>query len=377
MSFQTLVEGSAIIHVSTGVISKKLPVFYNPEMTLNRDITVALFRALGRSGLKGCDLLAGNGVRSIRLLKETKRVFSQLIINDANPLAVKSINQHLKVNKVPTTKTIVTNLDANKLLATSAGFDYIDIDPFGSPNPFLDQSIQHLARDGILAVTATDTAALAGTSPAACLRKYWATPLRNYLQHEIGLRILIRKCQLLGAQYDKALVPLIAYTFQHYLRVILRCEKGKQAVDRILTQHAHLFWCPACLTTDVSRQLTDVRRQMTPLCRCARERLIAGPLWMGGLGDAKLLRAMSKDVPSDDAAALIELLANEAAIPQVGFYDIHELSSTLKISPPKIEDVIQRIRKAGYDVARAHYTQTSLKSMIPLSELKRLLKITN
>ncbi|MCU0373510.1 MAG: ATP-binding protein, partial [Ignavibacteria bacterium] len=44
------------------------------------------------------------------------------------------------------------------------GFDYIDIDPFGSPCPFLDAAIKRLSRGGILAVTATDTSALAGKS---------------------------------------------------------------------------------------------------------------------------------------------------------------------------------------------------------------------
>ena len=71
----------------------------------------------------------------------------------------------------------------------STGFDYIDVDPFGSPNPFLDAAIKRIARDGILAVTATDTAPLCGTYTNACRRKYWAVPLRNELMHEIGIRI--------------------------------------------------------------------------------------------------------------------------------------------------------------------------------------------
>ena len=37
-------------------------------------------------------------------------------------------------------------------------FDYIDIDPFGSPNPFLAAAIGRITRNGIVAVTATDTA---------------------------------------------------------------------------------------------------------------------------------------------------------------------------------------------------------------------------
>ena len=42
----------------------------------------------------------------------------------------------------------------------SQGWHWIDIDPFGSPVPFLDTAIQALARRGVLEVSATDTAAL-------------------------------------------------------------------------------------------------------------------------------------------------------------------------------------------------------------------------
>ena len=101
----------------------------------------------------------------------------------------------------------VQDKDANMFILESSGFDYIDIDPFGSPNFLLDSSVKRISRGGILAVTATDTSALAGSYPDACRRKYWAEPLRSEMMHEAGLRILIRKGQLIGAQFEKALTP--------------------------------------------------------------------------------------------------------------------------------------------------------------------------
>jgi tRNA (guanine26-N2/guanine27-N2)-dimethyltransferase len=126
------------------------------------------------------------------------------------------------------------------LLLTSRGFDYIDIDPWGTPNPYLDSACRRISRGGILAVTATDTSALCGTYPNACRRKYWALPKRDSNMHETGLRILIRKIQLVGAQYEKGLIPVYSYSREHYMRVFLRIEKGKSMVDRIIGFHDFL-----------------------------------------------------------------------------------------------------------------------------------------
>ena len=46
--------------------------------------------------------------------------------------------------------------DLRQVLAREA-FQWIDLDPFGSPMPFLDGAIQAIGRRGVLAVTATDT----------------------------------------------------------------------------------------------------------------------------------------------------------------------------------------------------------------------------
>ena len=49
------------------------------------------------------------------------------------------------------------NGDAKKLMV-EAPFQWIDLDPFGSPVGFLDTAIQSISRSGVLEVTATDTA---------------------------------------------------------------------------------------------------------------------------------------------------------------------------------------------------------------------------
>ena len=184
--YETIKEGLAIIRIKKAEkISKEMEVFYNPIMKLNRDIAILLLQQFPPMHL--CDPLAASGVRSIRFSKELKH--KSIAINDMNKKAVKSIKNNLKFNKLNNNKKLkIYNEDTNLLLLNSKGFDYIDIDPFGTSNYYLDAAIKRLSRNGILAVTNTDTAALTGTYPKSCIRKYWAVPKLDYLMHERGFR---------------------------------------------------------------------------------------------------------------------------------------------------------------------------------------------
>src|SRR3989338_4814719 len=252
------------------LISKKLEIFYNPVMKFNRDCSVLLLNALSEinknpkeDNQKDCkenlqeDIkeksknmliampLAGSGIRGLRFLKELKKgIIDEIHFNDYKEDFTGMMKKNLKLNKLKKNKKIVIhNTDANLFLLNSSGFDYIDIDPFGTPNPFLDSAVKRISRGGIIAVTATDTSALAGTYPLATKRKYFATPMLNYLMHELGLRILVRKVKMIGGQYDKALLPIFSYAKDHYYRIFFKCEKGKTRVDKILAKHNYFLYC--------------------------------------------------------------------------------------------------------------------------------------
>ena len=200
--FRTITEASSTVKIPEETkISRQMGVFYNPRMKSNRDLTIAVLNAWNRNNLQVADPFAASGVRSIRLLKELKKEkIEALWINDHNPEAIKQINENMKINFPEKSLTNEVSVrifmkDANIFLLESHGFDYIDLDPFGPPVAFLDSTCKRIARDGILAATATDTSALCGSFPDACKRKYAATPLRCPIMHELGLRILIKKCQ--------------------------------------------------------------------------------------------------------------------------------------------------------------------------------------
>ena len=330
-------EGKALLKIPAETkISKKLPVFYNPVMKSNRDVAVALLNAVNDKNLRICLPLAGTGVRGIRFLLElNKGKIKEIFFNDYSENAFKLIKENLRLNKIK--KAGVSCKDANIFLLESTGFDCIDVDPFGTPNPFLDSAIKRIARNGILAVTATDTSALAGTYPSACLRKYWAKPSRDELMHETGLRILIRKIQLIGAQYEKALMPVFSHSTEHYMRVYLRCEKGKKKADEILEKHGLLN--------------------------------STGPLWLGNLWDKKLAKKMAKT-----GIPLLKTIGEEAQIDTLGFYNIHKICKRLKVKIPKTDFLIKAIRKKGFKAARTHFTEKGIRSDVSFRGLVSLVK---
>lgn len=333
-------EGRAIVNVPVvKAVSKRMGVFYNPVMKFNRDISILLLNSIDKNKLNIADPLAGTGIRSIRFLLELKKnKIKAISINDYSKKAVQSIKNNISLNKIKKiNKIIKKNEDANLFLLDSSGFDYIDVDPFGFPGPYLDSAVRRISREGILAVTATDTSALCGTYPKACVRKYWAVPLRNELMHEIGLRILIRRVQLIGAQYDKALVPVFSYSRDHYMRVFFRCDKSKEETDNVLNQHGMFE--------------------------------NAGPLWKGALWDSKLVREMVKNNKIEENKKFLSIVQEESKINVIGFYDLHKLAKRHKVNIPRKHELIKRLRKSGYGASETHFSGVGVRSEIELKEL--------
>jgi len=360
-----LSEGKAVFYASTGKISKELDVFYNPVMKTNRDICILLLNSIDKKSMNIADIMAGSGIRSIRFAKELKKgKIKSLHTNDFSTSAVKAIKKNIKLNKAG--KVVVHNLDANHFLLESSGFDYIDVDPFGSPNAFLDSSIKRLSREGILAVTATDTSALCGTYELPCLRKYWARPLRNELMHEAGARILIRKVQLIGAQYDKALVPVFTHSSDHYIRVYFKCSKSKTGIDAIQRQHLFLLHCGKCRNFMISSSNHG-------LC-CKTPMKWSGPLWSGRLWDVNLVSKMLKNVDSSDSEAyrLIKSIAKESRINEVGFFDVHTLAKKYKFDIPSHDVIISRIKSNGFKAAQSHFNMHGIRTNMPFKNFINL-----
>lgn len=347
MEEKTITEGKAVLTIPQETkLSKKAEIFYNPVMKTNRDLSIAVLAAFERNQLQIADVFAASGVRTIRFLKELpKKKIKIFFINDYSANSIKNIQKNLKQNKINKEKKIeISQEEASLFLLHSNGFDYIDIDPFGTPVPFLDAACKRIARDGILAVTATDTSALAGSFPDACRRKYGAVPYHGSLMHEIGLRILIKKCQEIGAQYEKALIPLFSYAKDHYMRIFFICTKGRQKADAVVVQH-------------------EVKEIDGTLC---------GPFWTGQLWDISFVKKMKTD--QKESQKFLDIIKKEASIPQIGFYEIHAFCKKNRLKIPQYQSVMHAIEQKGYAVARTHFSLNGMRSMISKEEFLEIIK---
>lgn len=334
---------------------KKAPVFYNPRMKLNRDICCAFARTL--DDITFADVLAGSGAKGIRVAVEAGHSVG---LNDGSRHAVDLIKKNAKLNKV---EVDVSNEDANLFLAKNK-FDFIDIDPFGTPVPFLDNSVQSVAKNGCLGVTATDTAPLCGVYPKACFRKYSAKPLRCEFCHEVGLRILLGHVARTAAKYKRGIKCLLSHSTEHYFRLYVSLSSGKRKADSSLSEIGYVYYCRKCLHREHEKGFLPEGR----VCDCGNPLEVAGPLWLGRIKDNATVKKVIRE-SYYLKSPLVEKLLNTVLceIDEPFYYDIHSICKNKKISAPPLDEIIEALREKDYKVSRTHFCPTGIKTDAPLN----------
>lgn len=348
-------EGESEFYAPEGDITKKLPVFYNPVMSFDRDLTIAVLKEFSKeTGADSyCDCLAASGIRGLRAAKEAG--IKDVRINDINPSAVKLAEKNLALNGA---KAQVSCRDANLFLREieNGTLDIIDIDPFGPFAPFLDSALRAVNKKrGLLCLSATDTAPLCGVASKTCQRRYDAKPARTSYAKEVGLRILIGNCARAAARYDFAIRPLLCYSHRHYFRLYLATEAGVPQSDRMLEKISYLQYCPKCDWRDYAK--TCGFKESCPSCKSKLS--WAGPLWAAEFADAGFLKKLK--TPNKEAAKLIEIISGEQGI-MTPFYELHHLSEVYKSAIPKTSAVVEKLSSLGKKTAPTHFSKTGLRS---------------
>ncbi|MEN3015911.1 MAG: tRNA (guanine(10)-N(2))-dimethyltransferase [Candidatus Methanosuratincola petrocarbonis] len=358
----------------------RAPVFYNPQMEFSRDIAVVVLnifaKARGRS-VNTCDPLAGIGARGIRYAKEVQSV-ERVVMGDLNAESIPLIINNARRNGIED-RVEVTHKDANLLLAEHSEpgerFDFIDIDPFGTPMPFLDSSIRALKNGGLLAVTATDTAPLCGVHSKSCIRKYSSNPLRNEFCHETGLRILVGSVVRAAAKYDFGAFPLLSYSVDHYFRSYFRLSLGARRADSALGNVGYLLSCSSCLW----RSTVAFDGDLPTSCEvCGSNLRRAGPLWTGDLSESDFLRAISGFNfsymrTSKRMLKLFKKLSGEVGMP-VGFYVLDVVSKRLGMGAPSLEKALNGLALAGYSAFPTHFHPKGIKTDAPPGVVEEVIK---
>ncbi len=348
------------------------PVFYNPRMKENRDI--AVLTANTYFGLKEyffVEPLAGVGVRSIRFALESQ---GHGIANDLDPLSYYYITRNIVLNKV-FDRVKSYNHEANTLLNSlrSNGIivDYIDIDPYGSPIPFIESTACAIAKEGLVAITATDTGPLNCSYPYTCLRRYGAYCIKTDFSKEMGLRILIGSIIRKAASRDIAFKPIFSYYRDYYYRVYFTVSRKATDANRLVSKVGYIVY----------NEETHERIIIHSLDQLVKKEFVGniiGPLWIGELGDRNFINKMINLISELEyldhtIKNFLETLYNEYLI-ITPYYRLDILCSILRRNMPPINTVIKTIRDAGYQVYRTHFDPRGIKTNASYRELLNILK---
>ena len=265
-----------------GPISAGETGFYNPAMAAPRTRSVLLLAdaleygwlTRSNSGLRVLESLCSTGTRSRRWCTEIpEKLLENVIItaNDRDAGAIewaKSYGDGTVINWSQEDARILMHRDS---------FQWIDIDPFGSPITFIDSAMQSLPRLGMLEITATDTAALCGSASDASKRRYGGLGLNDSYRHDDAIRILLATVAKAAAQHDRTIEPILSLFDGHHLRVSVRVRKSRKKASQ------------------VGEMIGWRHRDAAATLSLEKVEPCSGPLWIGPLCDAEIAGRITEE----------------------------------------------------------------------------------
>ncbi|XP_045348093.1 tRNA (guanine(26)-N(2))-dimethyltransferase isoform X1 [Leopardus geoffroyi] len=343
-------------------------------------------------GLRVLEGLAASGLRSIRFAREVPGLRS-VVANDASARAVDLMCRNVQLNAVAHL-VHPRQADARMLMyqhqRASERFDVIDLDPYGSPAPFLDAAVQAVSEGGLLCVTCTDMAVLAGNSGETCYSKYGAMALKSRACHEMALRIVLHSLDLRANCYQRFVVPLLSVSADFYVRVFVRVFTGQAKVKASASKQALVFQCVGCGTFHLQRLgkasgASGGRVKFSAACgppispeceHCGQRHQLGGPLWAEPIHDldfvGRVLQAVSTNPgrfhTSERIQGVLSVITEE--LPDVPlYYTLDQLSSTIRCNTPSLLQLRSALLHAGFRVSLSHACKNAVKTDAPSSAL--------
>ncbi|XP_053573806.1 tRNA (guanine(26)-N(2))-dimethyltransferase isoform X2 [Bombina bombina] len=340
-------------------------------------------------GLRVLEGLAASGLRSIRFAREVPGLHS-IIANDFSASAVELIKRNIQFNGVENLVT-ASYSDARMLMysrrETRERFDVIDLDPYGSPSMFLDAAVQSVSEGGLLCVTCTDMAVMAGNSGETCYSKYGAMSIKSKFCHEMALRILLHSLDLRSNCYQRYIVPLLCVSADFYIRVFVRVFTGQAKVKLSASKQALVYNCVGCGTYHVQRMGRATSQgnhtKFSPgtgppvgmNCEfCHQKHQMGGPLWAEALHDndfvGRVLSALERNPKrfrtSDRIQGVLSMVTEELTDVPL-YYTLDNLSSVIHCSTPPLLQFRSALLHAGYRVSLSHACKQAVKTDAPAS----------
>jgi len=364
--------------------------FYNPRMSFNRSISSLALSACGEllegfHKIKAVDGLCATGARGVRYALENAFV-NKVYFVDANPYATQLLRKNITANKL-SRKAVVVEGELNEFFGTQEkhSFDFVEVDPFGTPVPFLQPAVQAVRDGGVISVTATDLAALSGKEQATCIRNYASKPMRCGFTHDNALRIMMEKVSRTAAKDGRQAKPLFSFYQGHAVKTLMLLEKApktnktKKANDSRVSKTLNtanasntgfISLCRNCLEHAYGQNKVE----KCPACGTKMD--YAGPLWLGRLCDDQFLAKMIELLPKkgfsqpnqNQIEKTLFALAAENTLPPF-FFELHELASKIVRRPPKTADSVEALQKKGFTASTTHFSTTGIRTNATVKQI--------
>jgi len=384
--FSRIKEGKTVLLVPRFSLSEKVPpknpAFFNPNAKWNRDISMLVYKthASSNNSKTFADSICGVGARGLRTAVEVPKI-DTIYLNDLNPIAIEFAKESAKLNQVEDRCTFDINHVCKFLNFEEREFrkfDLVDLDPFGSPSPYVDCVLRSVSNRGLISITATDTAVLCGVYPNVCYRKYYGFPLRTEYCNEIGIRILVSFIALNASRFDLSIIPYFCHTNLHYMRVYLKVIFGNSLANSVSSKIGFLKHCHNCN----HRKIENLRDQDLVCEICDTKCKLAGPLWIDSLFDFEFARAMLTVLKNDQyflstkneynkLLRMMQICNSELAYPF--YFETDSIASKAKKSSISLDKVISSLTGNGFNASKTIMNDKGFKTNATPKEIIDLL----
>uniref|UniRef100_A0A671TJ50 tRNA (guanine(26)-N(2))-dimethyltransferase n=1 Tax=Sparus aurata TaxID=8175 RepID=A0A671TJ50_SPAAU len=315
------------------------------------------------NGLRVLEGLAASGLRSVRFALEVPGLQS-VTANDFSTKAATLIARNAQYNGVSHLLQASCR-DASMLMYEMRGkkerYDVIDLDPYGSPASFLDAAVQAVSEGGLLCVTCTDMAVMAGNSGETCYSKYGSVSIKSRYCHEMALRIILHSLDQRAGVYQRYIQPLLSVSVDFYIRVFVRVFTGQVKVkNSVSTKYSAATGPP-----------------VGPECEhCGQRHQLGGPMWAEPIHDLpfvqKVLSAVSGNPSRFGTSKRIEgmlSMVTEELEDVPLYYTVDSLSSTIHCNTPPLLQFRSALLHAGHRVSLSHACKNAVKTDAPPAAL--------
>ena len=354
---------------------QKFPAFFNPLAKFNRNISIGIYKAftqINDNVLTFADCLSGVGSRGLRVAVEIPKI-ETVYMNDFNKLAIDLACKSSKINNVNNKCNFSLQEVEHFLISHSSSetkFNILDLDPFGSPSRYIDIALRSLQNNGLLSITATDTAVLCGVYPTVSKRKYGGKSLKTEYCHELAVRLLIGSIASAAAKLDIGIYPLFSHFNKHYVRAYVNIKFGIKHANQTLLKLGYINHCSTC-----GHRLININSIIN--CEyCNVNMHYSGPLWVGELSEKKIIKQAVKNFEEwemHDCVKLMTMSLNEC-IDEPTYFVVHDITHKLKVICPPLDKIIDNLQDNGYQASRTIFNPNGIKTNCTIQEFKEIIK---